>query len=166
MNIVLIGFMGSGKTTIGMKLSEEKDMAFVDTDILIQRKLSLSVENIFNYYGQRFFRLVEKEVIVEISKLENCVISVGGGAFIDKRNIEILKGIGIVIFLNGRINTIMRNIRGDKRPLLKGENLSNIIEFYESRLPFYKKADLEICIDGLTPDKIVIEIMNNVKLLV
>lgn len=166
MNIVLIGFMGSGKTTIGMKLSKEKGMAFVDTDILIQRKLSLSIENIFNYYGQRFFRLVEKEVISEVSKLENYIISVGGGAFIDKRNIEILKGIGIVIFLNGRINTIMRNIRGDKRPLLKGENLSSIIEFYESRLPFYKKADLEICIDGLTPDKIVIEIMNNVKLLV
>ena len=163
MNIVLIGFMGSGKTTIGMKLSKEKGMAFVDTDILIQRKLSLSIENIFNYYGQRFFRLTEKEVISELSKLDNCIISVGGGAFIDKRNIEILKGIGIVIFLNGRINTMMKNIRGDKRPLLKEQNLSNITQLYESRLPFYKKADLEICIDELTPDKIVIEIMNNVK---
>lgn len=164
MNIILIGFMGCGKTTIGMELSKEKDMVFVDTDILIKRKLSLSIDDIFNYYGQRFFRLVEKEVISEMPKLQNCVISVGGGAFIDKKNIEILKDTGIVIFLKGRINTILRNIEGDGRPLLKGQNLTNIIALYESRLPYYKKADLEICIDGLTPDKIIKEIISNIKI--
>lgn len=164
MNIILIGFMGCGKTTIGMELSKEKDMVFVDTDILIQRKLSLSIDDIFNYYGQHFFRLVEKEVISEISKLQNGVISVGGGAFIDKKNIEILKDTGIVIFLKGRINTILRKIKEDGRPLLKGQNLTNTIALYESRLPYYKKADLEICIDGLTPDKIVKEIISNIKI--
>ena len=131
--------MGCGKTTIGMKLSKKKSMVFVDTDILVQRKLSLSIDNIFDYYGQRFFRLAEKEVISEVSKLDNCVISVGGGAFIDKRNIEILKGIGMVIFLNGRINTIMKNIGGDKRPLLKEGNYLILYNYMKVDYPFIRK---------------------------
>lgn len=163
MNIVLIGFMGCGKTTIAMELSKAKDMFFLDTDILIERKLSLPVNIIFDYYGQRYFRIIEKEVISEISEYDNCVISVGGGAFIDSKNIETLKDAGIVIFLKTNLENIMNNIAGKVRPLLKGKGLPYIFELYESRMPYYKKADLEICVDGLTSTEVVKEIINRLE---
>ena len=164
MNIVLIGFMGCGKTTVGLELSKAKGMVFVDADKLTERKLSLPVKSIFDYYGQRFFRLIEKETILEISKLENCVISIGGGAFINKANIEALKRSGIVIFLKGSIETIIKNIDGNDSPLLRGRELSEIIDLYTSRLSFYKEAHKEIYIDGLTSAERANEIIHCLKI--
>lgn len=164
MNIILVGFMGCGKTTVGLEFSKTKSMVFVDADILIERKLSLPIKSIFDYYGQSFFRLVEKEVIFEISKLQNCVVSMGGGAFINKANIEALKRSGTVIFLNGSVETIMKNIYGKDRPLINGLSLHEIIDLYTTRLPFYKKANQEICIDGLTSTEIVNKIVHCLKM--
>lgn len=162
MNIILTGFCGIGKTSVGQELSKITGMGFLDTDILIERKLCLNVENIFIYYGQRFFRYIEREVVKDLPYAEDQVISVGGGAFIDSMNIKNLKAAGLVIFLNGSIDTILSKGIPSHRPLLKGENKDAILRLYESRLPFYKQADLEIIADGKTPLEIAYEIYRKI----
>lgn len=161
MNIILVGFSGSGKTTVGQELSKITGMGFLDTDKLIERKLCLSVEDIFIYYGQRFFRLIERTVIGELLHEDNKVISVGGGAFVDPSNINNLKKAGKVIFLNASLDEILGNGVPAHRPLLKGESREAIEKLYESRLPFYKMADLEINVEGKTPKDTAIEIMKH-----
>lgn len=150
MNIVLIGFSGSGKTTVGQELSQITGKGFLDTDILIERRLGLKIEDIFTYYGQRFFRYIEREVVKDLLLVEDKVISAGGGAFIDPMNIKNLKAAGVVVFLNEPIDAILDKGIPPHRPLLKDENRETIVRLYESRLPFYKQADMDIITDGKT----------------
>jgi len=159
-NIILIGFSGCGKTTVGKEISNMTGMDFVDTDLLIEIKLSLKIPDIFAYYGQRYFRFVERMVIDELLFSQNKVISAGGGAFIDPVNIRNLKEIGKVYFLNASLDKILREGIPPDRPLLKDEERSMIEKLYYSRLPFYKQADFEIIIDDKTPSVIAQEIIN------
>ncbi|WP_372995285.1 shikimate kinase [Lutispora sp.] len=160
MNIILIGFSGCGKTTVGKEISNITGMDFVDTDVLIERKLSLKIEDIFTYYGQRYFRFVEREVIKELHFLQNKVISTGGGAFLDPINIRNLKAIGMVFFLNASVDTILRKGIPPNRPLLKDEERSMIEKLYNRRMAFYKQADIELIVDDKTPSIIAKEIIN------
>ncbi len=77
-NIVLTGFMGSGKTTVGRKLSKELDMEFVDTDAIIEKKMNMPITDIFVKYGEKYFRDIETETAKETENMKNCVISTGG----------------------------------------------------------------------------------------
>lgn len=160
MNIILIGFSGCGKTTVGKEISNITDMEFVDTDILIQRRLSLKIQDIFAYYGQKYFRFIEKVVIQELLVSQNKVISTGGGAFIDPVNIINLKEMGKVFFLNASLDAILREGIPPDRPLLKDEDRNMIEKLYCRRMPFYKQADFEIIVDGKTPSVIAKEIIN------
>jgi len=158
-NFILTGFSGCGKSTVGRELANIMKMSLIDTDILIERKLCLSISDIFACYGQRFFRFTEREVIKELLFENNRIISIGGGAFVDPLNIKNLKSIGIVFFLNASIDTIMKNAEVSSRPLLKGENKEMIRTLYESRIPYYKQADYEIIVDGKTPNDIANQII-------
>ena len=160
MNIVLVGFSGSGKTTIGKEIYKLTGMDYIDTDVLIERRLCLKIEHIFQYYGHRYFRYIEREVIKGLHNMENKVISTGGGAFIDPINILSLKGMGIVFFLNASLDKILTNDIVADRPLLKNEDLKIIKKLYESRLAYYKQADIEINIDDKSPYIIAREIIN------
>lgn len=135
-------------------------MAFIDSDVLIERRLGLIIQDVFNYYGQRYFRYVEREIIKELRFIENTVISTGGGAFINRDNIDILRSIGIVFFLNASMNTILREGIPADRPLLRNEDRIMIERLYNSRIPFYRKADFELNIDNKTPYVIAKEIIN------
>ncbi|WP_427339182.1 shikimate kinase [Caloranaerobacter sp. DY30410] len=163
-NIVLIGFMGTGKSYIGKHISKKLNMEFYDTDNIIERDFGCRISYIFEKYGENYFRRIESEVISKISKNENVVISTGGGIVLNKSNVEMLKKNGIIFLLDGSFNTIINNLYGniDKRPLLKGADWKKkaMELFLKRKKLYYNSADYIIDIDNKNGDVIAEEIIN------
>lgn len=141
-NIVLIGFMGTGKSTIGKELSKQLTMDFIDIDEEIEKKENMAIREIFNKYGEQHFREIENNMVKLISKVENTVISCGGGVVLNPDNIEFLKNNGKIILLEASSEEILQRIKEDSnRPLLKGNmSLDHINEILEKRHLLYKNA--------------------------
>lgn len=163
-NIILIGFMGTGKTTVGKELARIKDMDFLDMDLELEKKEKKTINQIFNEHGEVYFREKESELLKEISCLENTIISTGGGVVENESNAEILKNIKNVIWLDGNVNTIANNLENeiDKRPKLKNINdLKNYIqELLNHRYEKYRKcSDIKINIDDKNIAQVVREIL-------
>ncbi|WAM34680.1 shikimate kinase [Caldicellulosiruptor morganii] len=161
-NIVLTGFMGSGKTTIGKLIAEKLKIDLVDTDSEIIKEFGLTIDRIFEIYGEKKFRECERKVIERVSKLENVVISTGGGVVLEPENIRLLRENGVIYFLYASPDTILKRLKDDNsRPLLKnGDKLSNIIRLLNLRMPFYKNCDFEINTDILTPELVAEKIIS------
>lgn len=159
MNIVLIGFMGSGKTTIGTKLAEQLGFDFVDTDELVEQQ-GMLISDIFRCYGETHFRQLEMSTIANLSAVNNCVISVGGGAVMYHNNFEVLKKIGTTVFLDAPLNEIFNRLRGKFRPLV-GNTIDekNLLALHSQRYPTYRQADLVIDTKGLSIQQTVEEII-------
>ena len=146
-NIILIGFMGSGKTTVGKILAKRMDRAFYDSDIEIEKKIGMSVKEIFDLKGEAEFRVMETQMLHELAKKEDVVIATGGGIVKNEKNIEILKTTGILFFLNTDIDVIISRLEHDNsRPLLETENkIQQMKELLNERMGLYKKyCDFEI----------------------
>lgn len=161
-NIVLTGLMGSGKTTIGKILAEKLNMKFTDTDELIVQKAQKPIKLIFAEKGEHFFRKIESEIIKDISKEDNLVISTGGGTVIKEENLSNLKQNGILFYLYAPAEELYKRIKDDsERPLLKTENpLVTLRNLLESREKFYNQADFKINTAQKTPEEIAEEIIN------
>ncbi|WP_320046719.1 shikimate kinase [uncultured Ilyobacter sp.] len=152
-NIALIGFMGSGKTTVGRQLAKALEMKFVDIDKLIAAKESKNISEIFSEKGEGYFRRLEKQIVVEESKDNNVIISTGGGVIIDNDNIKNLRKTSFVVFLDCEIECIYNRVKRRKnRPLLNVENMYETIqELYEMRKVLYKiSSDFRVEIDSDT----------------
>lgn len=123
-NIILIGFMGSGKTTVGKLIASKKNMQFIDMDLEIEKLEKKTINQIFSENGESYFRKKEKEILSYVCSLENVVISTGGGIIENNDNIEILKKQECVIWLDGNVDTILNNLKNeiDKRPKIKETN--------------------------------------------
>lgn len=161
-NIVLIGFMGSGKSTIGNYLSKQLEMEFFDVDTVIQGRMGIPVRSIFENYGEPFFRKMENAVVKELSERENTIISCGGGVVLDNNNISNLKTGAIIILLKADAETIYYRLKGDKtRPLLKDNmNLEYIKSLMKKRKKLYDQAaDIIIHTDNKEIDEICKEII-------
>ena len=118
-NIVLVGFMGTGKSVVGKRLAVKLKRDFVELDELIEKKENMPIKDIFEKKGEPYFRQVEKEVVKEASQRKNIVISAGGGAIIDEENFKNLKNSGTIICLKASPETILRRTKDLKtRPLL------------------------------------------------
>ncbi|HOM27495.1 MAG TPA: shikimate kinase, partial [bacterium] len=118
-NIVLIGFMGTGKTEVGILLAKRLNMNFVDTDKLIEEREKDRIVRIFEVKGEEYFREIEEKIIEEVSNYKNCVIATGGGAVIREKNYNNLKKNGILICLKATPEEIYkRTISKKDRPLL------------------------------------------------
>lgn len=156
-NIILIGFMGSGKTEVGKRLAERLSYTFVDTDDVIEKKVGKSISDIFDEYGEDYFRDLETEVVKELSGIRRHVISTGGGIVINRDNILNLKQMGLVVWLKASPGTIYERVRyGSQRPLLKVDKpLEEIKRLLELREPLYAEADISIEVGGLQVEKIV-----------
>lgn len=153
-NIALIGFMGSGKTTIGRILAKSLDMKFIDIDRCISIKEKKTIPEIFAEYGEKYFRDLERSIIEEESRDNNIVISTGGGAIIDNVNIKNLKSTSFVVYLDCDVNTIYERVKRSKtRPLLTNSEdmLQTIQDLYDKRQTLYKiSSDFSIKIDSNT----------------
>lgn len=162
-NVVLIGFMGSGKSTVGKKLAEELKIEWLDMDNEIEKREGKLVNEIFSEYGEAYFRELESKYINELLTVEKKVISTGGGVVLKVENIAILKKIGMVIFLHVDPSQIIERLEEDStRPLLQGENIEEKVEnLLEQRDPLYlSAADIIIQTTGKSVDLVVEEIIS------
>ncbi len=164
MKLVLIGFMGSGKSTIGRKLARRLGIDFFDTDELIQRKTRLKISDIFKTKGEGFFREQEEGIIQNLADKNNCVISAGGGAVLKKTNVFNLKKNGLIIYLKVPLKVLKERLAEvTDRPLLGEVGFSRgkkIEEMFTYRQKLYEKsADLIIDCGIRKPEEIVDEII-------
>ena len=156
-NIVIVGFMGTGKTVIAKRLAEEMKRSYVSTDDLIEKKENRTIRAIFREEGEPYFRGVEKEVIKEVASRDDQVIDAGGGVVLDSENVDTLKKTGIMVCLWAQPKTIYERTREyGHRPLLNVEDPEGKIkELLDYRRPFYEKADHHIDTTELNIDEIV-----------
>lgn len=166
MNITLIGFMGTGKTTVGRILAERLGYTFVDIDSVIEKEQGVTISHIFSELGEAYFRMLERDKIKELCRGEGLVISAGGGAVLDTRNVDDLRVSGPVVCLSAKPEEILKRVGGtDTRPLLQvPDPLAKIIEMLEARAPFYARADCTIDTSGLSPQEIAGIIINKTGL--
>ncbi|MDR0822278.1 MAG: shikimate kinase [Endomicrobium sp.] len=156
MNIVLTGFMGTGKSTIGKILAQKSAMSFCDIDAIIEKEKGMTIREIFEKFGEPIFRQIEAETIEKISKLDNIIISCGGGAVLNQKNIENLRRNGKIINLYAEPETIYSRVKGDlSRPVLKGSNpsIEDIKALLENRSKFYANCDIRIDTSKITPQE-------------
>ena len=141
-NIILVGMMGAGKTTIGKSLAQMLAKEFVDSDHEIQERTGVKIPVIFEIEGEAGFRKRESEVLIELVKKNNIVLATGGGAVLSQENRQLLRESGIVIYLSASISDLYRRTRHDKnRPLLKSQNLyARLNELYIQRDAYYRET--------------------------
>tara|TARA_B100000035_G_scaffold303852_1_gene302889 strand:- start:743 stop:1246 length:504 start_codon:yes stop_codon:yes gene_type:complete len=145
--IVLIGMMGSGKTSVGKELAKKLNVAFIDIDQEIEKKYQMNIPEIFQTKGESFFRKIEENVSCKLINGKPCVISIGGGGFLNKKIRSKIKINAISIWINTSLNKIYQRLNEskNKRPLLNYKNLrKSIKEIYDKRKPIYKKANYQI----------------------
>jgi len=156
-NLVLLGMMAVGKTTLGKIVAKKQELEFIDIDESIEKKNSMTIKEIFKKKGEKFFRMEEKREVLKLLKKNSCVIALGGGAFIDKTlRDDILKN-GISVWLDVNIKTLNERVKWNKnRPLLtKGNNEKKINDLYSQRRKIYKLANHKITCDKLDKKSIV-----------
>ena len=160
-NLVLLGMMGVGKTTLGKIVAKKVGLQFIDTDSNIEENCSMKISEIFKRKGEKFFRLEENKEVLKSLKESNSVIALGGGAFIDKtiRN-KVLKS-AISIWLDADLKDLNERIkRNNKRPLLNEENnQKKINKLYDVRKNIYKLANHKINCDNLSKESIAKKII-------
>ena len=163
-NIVLIGFMGSGKSSLGRWIAKNHDYELIDTDEAIEKKEGRSISDIFETDGEDYFRNLETELIKELSSKKGKIISVGGGLPVKEENQTYLKQAGKVVYLKASLEELVKRLSGDdKRPLLKGSDLKTKIEsLMEKRKDIYSSvSDIEIDTTGREFEDLYEEIINN-----
>lgn len=162
-NIVLVGYMGCGKTTVGKNLARICRYTFLDTDEWIEEQQGRSISEIFATDGEEAFREMETQCIRTLIEggLERHVISTGGGMPVREVNRGLLKKLGKVIYLRVQPETVYERVKGDtKRPLLQCEDpLAKIRQMIESRTPAYcESADYTVCVDDMKQSEIAMKI--------
>lgn len=160
-NIVLIGFMGSGKSFVSNKLGAVLNRPVISTDKWIEKRAERTIPEIFQDSGEAYFRRLERQAIEEIALKEGIVIDCGGGVVLNQRNLEDLKKTGILFYLEASADFLFKNIqRGEHRPLMDvSDPLSKIKELLKIREPFYQQADYLIDADYKTIDEITASIL-------
>ncbi|MBN3039341.1 MAG: shikimate kinase [Candidatus Omnitrophica bacterium] len=164
MNIVLVGFMGTGKTAVGRLLAKEMGIKYISTDEVIEDKERRSINDIFKKNGEPYFRSVEKEIVKKVSELDRFVIDAGGGVVLDEENIQNLKRNGKIVCLSADVNTILeRTKRYRHRPLLNVKDPRQKVEsLLQERAPFYAKADFTIDTSEMTIEQVAEKIKQGV----
>lgn len=167
-NLILIGFMGTGKTSLGKLLANRLGRGFVDLDQKIEREAGMSIPKIFELHGEKYFRELEKKAVREVSGRKNLVIATGGGTVKDAENVRLLKNSGVIICLTTDPEEIFRRTeRRGERPVLDGggeERLATIKKLLAEREIFYSQADYTIDTTDWSPLQIMNDICDHVKI--
>ncbi|MEC9309660.1 MAG: shikimate kinase [Chloroflexota bacterium] len=166
-NILLVGFMGSGKTTVGNLLANLLQWPMVDTDDQIISQMGRSIDSIFREYGEEQFRTIERAVIADLCGKSQQVIASGGGAFADPANRSIMLASGKVFFLKTSPEILLERMRKDEsigaavRPLLSGDmSVANIADLLSGRVESYSMAHYSVETDGRTTEEVADMVLN------
>jgi shikimate kinase len=158
--IYLLGFMGSGKTTIGALLAKELGWPFVDLDATLEAGQGMTIRQIFEQSGEVFFREIERAALTEASKAQPAVIALGGGTFVQKPNLEFIRQTGgATVWLDCPLDELQRRCEGlVTRPLFRDP--ASFRQLYEERLPFYQLAEFRVQTAGQAPSETVSRILD------
>lgn len=164
-NIVLTGFMGTGKTEVGAALSRLLGWRLVDVDEEIEAAGGMAIKEIFKRHGEPAFRDMETKAIKDVSERKNLVISTGGGAVLRQENMDALRKHGVIVCLTADPETILeRTGKNSERPLLQVEDpIKKIKELLDFRMPYYEKADFMVRTEGKPPIQIAEEILEKLR---
>jgi len=167
MNVVLIGYRGTGKTVVGNRLAKVLNKRLVKMDELITEKAGMSIPEIVEKYGWDKFRDLESEVAEEVGKMDDCIVDTGGGVILRKVNVDNLRKKGVIILLKADVKTIIERIKDDQeRPSLtrKKSFTEEVAEVLEQRRKKYEEAaDYAIDTSKLTVDEVVDKIIGYLK---
>lgn len=154
-NVILVGFMGAGKSSVGRILAARLGRCFVETDEMITATEGRPIPEIFAEKGEAHFRALEDETVRLLALKRGEVIATGGGLPCGEGRAEALRAIGTVVWLSGDFGAFYeRALRGADRPMLSGKTREQAEALYEARKPFYAKADLTVDTTGLNPDQV------------
>jgi len=162
--IYLVGFMGSGKSTVGALLARKLRWRFVDLDRAIEDRAGLPIPEIFAKFGERHFRKVEFESLRDVSRLSGrTIVALGGGAYVSEVNRRVVAQSGIAVWLDVPYRTLMSRVEAGKgkRPLAKSPDQLHAL--HRARLPFYHEADVRIRTGNASPDTIARTIVRVVR---
>jgi shikimate kinase len=158
-NIILIGFMGAGKSSVGRLLARRLGRCLVETDDMITAREARSIPEIFAAEGEAYFRAAEEEVLRLLALKRNEVIATGGGLPCRDGRPEALRALGTVVWLSGDFDVLLdRARRGGDRPMLAGKTRDEIRGLYRAREPFYRRADVSVDTTSRTPDQVAAQI--------
>lgn len=158
--IYLLGFMGSGKSTVGELLAREIGWPFIDLDSTIEAGQGIPIREIFERDGEPFFRQVEHAALTEASKTEPAVIALGGGTWVQEPNLEFIRRTGgATIWLDSSLEELRRRCEGiHNRPLFRDPE--SFAQLFAQRAPYYRLAEFRIATDGCAPERIVERILD------
>jgi shikimate kinase len=165
-SIVLIGFMGTGKSSVGRILEKQTGFLRFDTDEMVSSKLNMSIQEIFSKHGEEKFRAAETETLQSLTGKESAIIVTGGGVVTKAKNIDLLKRLGTVVWLDGDHATLRARMDQLKdRPLLQTANpVAALSELLHSRNPLYRNtADIRVDISQKEPEEIADLILKNIR---
>ena len=164
MNILLTGFMGAGKTTVGKKLAKRLGYFFIDTDREIEKEQGCSITEIFKYGGEECFRDLETDILQKLQTKQNLVIATGGGMVLRNENRSLMQSLGTRVYLKVELQELMRRLKKDKkRPLLqKLTPEKHILEMLQQRKSIYEEAECIIDTTDLSPHQMVTEIIRKI----
>ena len=159
-NIVLVGMMGSGKSTIGYLLSKSTNLKHVDIDKLIEKETGLKIYDIFEKKGEEYFRNLEEKITLKLLKNKKNIISLGGGGFINKNVRKEVLNNNISFWLNWKSSTIIQRIlKSKKRPLTKNASENDLKKLINDRSKIYSEANFKINCENLTKNMITKQII-------
>tara|TARA_B100002051_G_scaffold22408_1_gene17469 strand:- start:8167 stop:8688 length:522 start_codon:yes stop_codon:yes gene_type:complete len=163
-NIVLIGMMAAGKTTIGFKLAKKLKYEFIDIDTEIEKSENQKIADIFQIKGEEYFRKVEERVSLNLLENTRGVISIGGGAFLNEKIRKKIKKNSCSFWLDWKIRTILNRISKNKRrPLALKLNNKDITSLYQKRVKFYKLSDFKVNCENKSKNEIINHISKIIK---
>ncbi|MCP4706420.1 MAG: shikimate kinase [candidate division Zixibacteria bacterium] len=151
-NIVITGFMGTGKTVVGKEVALKLGLEFLDTDEIIEKKQGCTISEIFNKKGEEYFRELEQNVLVELAKMSNSVIATGGGTLLKNENLELISTNGIIFCLDANIDVLLKRLgKNMTRPLIAQKTNDDIIRLYEKRNENYNRIPNHIYNSDISP---------------
>ena len=159
-NLVFLGMMGSGKSSIGSLVAKKLKLQFVDIDKEIEKNLKITIRKIFETKGEDYFRKIEEKICLRILKLNKKIISLGGGSFLNNKVREEIQNNHISFWLNWNTSTIIKRIKKNKnRPMLKNMTENDVNKLIIKRKKIYEKAHLKINCENLSKSEIINKII-------
>ena len=164
-NIVLVGFMGTGKSAVGRVIAQKLEFHFIDTDDVIEQTSKAKISDIFAEHGEDYFRDLESQAVKSVALMKNQVVATGGGVVLRSSNIDLLRTGGPIFCLNATPKAIWDRVRSSRsRPLLRGpEPLKKIETLLDKRAPYYALADHQIETTGVSVDRVADEIISYIE---